>query len=109
MNLESLVPPGRKERLEMRGTQDQMALQERGVAREREDHGGPRACGGREETRVKLDPKVTKDEKAPSVSLETRVRPAPSDLKDTEAMRVPQGLRVSEEPRDLLGHLATPG
>lgn len=108
-SLESLVPRERKERPATRGTRDPMALQERGAALEREDRGGPQVCGGLGETRAKLDPKVTRDEKAPLVSLETRVRLVLSDPKDTEVTRAPLGLRVSEEPQDPLGHLETPG
>lgn len=109
VNLESLALQERKERLVMREMQDQMALQEKGVVLEREDPGGLQACGGREETRAKLDHKVTRDEKALLVSLETQVTLAPSDLKDTEVMRVPQDLRVSEEPQDPPGPLETLG
>lgn len=56
---------------------------------------------------MKLDHKVTKEEKAPSASLEIRVRLAPLDLKDTEVMRVLQALRVSEELQDPLDPLET--
>lgn len=38
---ESLVPPGRKERLVMRGMLAQMVPQERGAALVKEDLGGP--------------------------------------------------------------------
>lgn len=51
---------------------------------------------------MKLDHKVTKEEKGLLASPEIRVRVAPSDLKDTEVMRVLQALRVSEEPQDPL-------
>lgn len=51
---------------------------------------------------MKLDHKVTKEERGLLASPEIRVRLAPSDLKDTEVMRVLQVLRVSEEPQDLL-------
>lgn len=50
---------------------------------------------------MKLDHKVTKEERGPSASPEIRVRLAPLDLKGTEVMRVLQALRVSEEPQDL--------
>lgn len=43
--------------------------------------------------RVKLDHKVTKEERGPSASPEIRVRLAPLDLKGTEVMRVLQVLR----------------
>lgn len=56
---------------------------------------------------MKLDHKVTKEEKAPLASPEIRVILAPLDLKDTEAMRVLQARRVLEEPQDLLGPLET--
>lgn len=108
VSLEILVPQEKKARLAMRGTRAQMALPERGVALEREDLGGPQVCGGQEETRAKLDPKVTRDEKALSASPETRVKLDPSDLKDTEVTRAPQGPRVSEEPQDPLDPLETP-
>lgn len=51
---------------------------------------------------MKLDHKVTKEERGLLASPEIRVRVAPSDLKDTEVMRVLQALRVSEEPQDPL-------
>lgn len=51
---------------------------------------------------MKLDHKVTKEEKGLLASPEIRVRVAPSDLKDTEVMRALQALRVSEEPQDPL-------
>lgn len=51
---------------------------------------------------MKLDHKVTKEERGLLASLEIRVRVAPLDLKDTEVMRVLQAPRVSEEPQDLL-------
>lgn len=51
---------------------------------------------------MKLDHKVTKEERDLLASPEIRVRLAPSDLKDTEVMRVLQALRVSEEPQDPL-------
>lgn len=57
---------------------------------------------------MKLDHRVTKEERGPSASPETRVRLAPLDLKDTEVMRVLQVLRASEEPQDLLVLLETP-
>lgn len=56
---------------------------------------------------MKLDHKVTKEEKVLSASLEIRVMLAPLDLKDTEVMRVLQALRVSEELQDPLDPLET--
>lgn len=105
---ESLVPQERRARPAMRATQDQTAPPEIGVALGREDHGGPQVCGAREETRVKLDPQVTRDEKALLASLETRVTRAPLDLKGTEETRDPQGLRVPEVPQDLQDPPETP-
>lgn len=50
---------------------------------------------------MKLDHKVTKEERGLLASPEMRVRLAPSDLKDTGVMRALQALRASEEPQDL--------
>lgn len=65
--------------------------------------------GALEETRVKLDPKVTRDEKAPSVSPVTRARLAPLGRKDTEVMRDPLGPRAPKELRGLQAPPETPG
>lgn len=105
---ESLVPQERRARPATRATQDQMAPLERGAALGRGDHGAPQACGAREETREKLDPRVTRDEKALSVSPETRVTRVPSDLKGTEETRGPQGSRVPEVPQGLQDPPETP-
>lgn len=108
-SLESPVPPERREKPATRGTQDQTAPRERGAALGKEDHGGPQAFGAQEETRVKLDPKVTRDEKAPSVSPETRARLGPLDRKGTAETRGPQGLRVPREPQGRQDPPETPG
>lgn len=51
---------------------------------------------------MKLDHKVTKEERGLLASLEIWVRLVPLDLKGTEVMRVLRALRASEEPQDLL-------
>lgn len=104
-----LVPPERREKPATRETPDRTVPPERGAALGKEDHGGPQACGAHGETRAKLDPKVTRDEKAPSASPETRARLAPLDLKVTEVTRGPRGLRVPEELLGPRGPPETPG
>lgn len=106
---ESQGPQERRARPATRETRDQMAPPETGVALGREDHGGPQVCGAREETRVKLDPQVTRDEKALSASPETRVTQAPLDLKGTEVTRGPWGPRVPEAPQGPRDPPETPG
>lgn len=99
------VPQERRERPVTRETRDRTVPPARGEALGKEDHGGPPVCGAHGETRAKLDPKETRDEKAPSASRETRARLVPLDLKVTEATRGPQGPRVPEElqgPQDRL-------
>lgn len=108
-NPDCLVPQERKARPATRAMWDQTGPLEKGVALGKEDHGGPQVYGVREETRVKLDPQVTRDEKALLVSPETRVMLAPLDLKDTEEMRDPLGLRVPEVPQGLQDPPETPG
>lgn len=105
----SLVPLERREKLATRETQGLTVPPETGAALGKGDHGGRQACGALEETRAKLDPKVTRDEKALSASPETRVRLAPSDLKDTEEMRALRGWRAPEEPQGLQDPPETPG
>lgn len=106
---ESPEPRERKEKLAMRETQDQMVPLETGAALGKEVPGGPQVCGAQGETRAKLDPKVTRDERAPLAPLETRESLAPLDLKGTEAMRAPQGSRVPEEPQGPQDPPETPG
>lgn len=106
---ESPVPQERREKPAMREMQDQTEPPEKGAVLGKEDLEGPQVRGAQEETRVKLDPKVTKDEKAPSVSPVTRARLAPSGQKDTEVMRDPQGPRVPEELQGLQAPPETPG
>lgn len=95
------VPQERRVRPATRAMLGQTGPLETGVALGKEDHGAPQVCGAREETRVKLDPQVTRVEKALSVSPETRVTLAPLDLKDTEETRGLQGSRVPEVPQGL--------
>lgn len=109
VNLESLDPQERREKLAMRGTQGRTVPPEKGAGLESKDSGEPLACGAQEETRVKLDHRVTREEKAPLAFLETRVRLAPLDLKDTEVMKAPQASRAPEDPLDPLGPLETQG
>lgn len=109
VSLEHLVPWERREKPATRETRDQTDPPERGAALGKEDHGGPQARGAREETWVKLDPKVTRDEKAPLASPETRVRLAPLDRKDTAATRGLQGPRAPEEPQGPQDPPETPG
>lgn len=104
-----LVPQERREKPVTRETRDRTVPPARGAALGKEDRGGPQVCGAHGGTRAKLDPKVTRDEKAPSVSPETRARLAPLDLKVTEVTRGPRGLRVPEELQDPQDPLETPG
>lgn len=109
VSLESPVPRERREKPAMREMQDQTEPPERGAALGKEDLEGPQVHGALEETRVKLDPKVTRDEKAPSVSPVTRARLAPLGRKDTEVMRDPLGPRAPKELRGLQAPPETPG
>lgn len=106
---DSQAPPERREKPGTRGAPGQTEPLERGVGLGSEAPGGRPECEAPEETREKMDHKVTRAGKDRLESLETRARPGPLGRKATEATRVPLGLRVPEEPQARQALPETPG